>query len=94
MVFVVSVPFIYFKFFGEYPKSGFYCNDESISYPYKPSTVPLWALIFGILFPIFVLILVEELVLPLLAYPISNVKELYPVYLPAENCLKKYWMIV
>ena len=41
MVIVVSLPFIYFKAYCEYPKTGFYCNDESIAYPYRSISIYL-----------------------------------------------------
>ena len=41
MVIVVSLPFIYFKAYCEYPKTGFYCNDESIAYPYRSISIHL-----------------------------------------------------
>lgn len=32
---------------GIVTKRGFYCDDESIRYPYRPDTVPTWALVVG-----------------------------------------------
>ena len=32
---------------GIITKRGFYCNDESIRYPYRPDTVPTLALVVG-----------------------------------------------
>ena len=29
------------------PRMGFYCDDTSIRYPYKHSTIPDWALVVG-----------------------------------------------
>ena len=66
MVIAVSLPFLYLKIFGETPKTGFYCDDESIGYPYKASTVPLWALLLGLSVPLITIILVEIVFLPLL----------------------------
>ena len=66
MVIAVSLPFLYLKIFGETPKTGFYCDDESIGYPYKASTVPLWSLLLGLSVPLITIILVEIVFLPLL----------------------------
>ena len=32
---------------GIVTRRGFYCDDESIRYPYRPDTVPTWALVVG-----------------------------------------------
>lgn len=42
-------------------KRGFYCNDESIKYPYKGDTVPLWlAGVYGSLGAILIVLLTEK----------------------------------
>jgi phosphatidate phosphatase len=42
-------------------KRGFYCNDESIKYPYKGDTVPLWlAGVYGGLGAILIVVLTEK----------------------------------
>ena len=39
---------------------GFYCNDESIKYPYKGDTVPLWlAGVYGSLGAVIIVLLTE-----------------------------------
>ena len=39
-----ALPLLFFKVFGKPNKRGFFCGDESLSYPYHSSTVPSWAL--------------------------------------------------
>lgn len=42
-------------------KRGFYCNDESIKYPYKGDTVPLWlAGVYGSLGAILIVLVTEK----------------------------------
>ena len=63
---LVSIPFMYYENFGEPPKNGFYCNDESIGHPYRPSTVSSkWALALGLSVPLVTIFIVERLVFPL-----------------------------
>jgi len=58
----LAVPLLIFELLGEPNKRGFYCDDESIRYPYRTSTVSRQLLIvIGLLIPtclvIFVLFL-------------------------------------
>ena len=32
---------------GIITRRGFYCDDDSIRFPYRPDTVPTWALVVG-----------------------------------------------
>eukprot|EP00096_Caligus_rogercresseyi_P014012 TRINITY_DN6563_c0_g1_i1.p1 TRINITY_DN6563_c0_g1~~TRINITY_DN6563_c0_g1_i1.p1 ORF type:complete len:283 (-),score=49.21 TRINITY_DN6563_c0_g1_i1:736-1584(-) len=57
---LTAIPFIYLSFFGVPVQRGFYCDDESLSYPYHPSTIPTYALyITGFGFPFIVILLTE-----------------------------------
>jgi len=44
-VFVIALPVILLYVLGEPTQRGFFCDDETIRYPYKPSTVPTIILI-------------------------------------------------
>ena len=56
LFFVVAIPAILFRIPGlKIPifQRGFYCDDQTLSYPYKSSTVPVAALYgVGVGFPI------------------------------------------
>lgn len=59
---VVGLPISYFFLFVEPYERGFYCGDESISYPFHPSTVPsflLYTVGFGL--PIITMLVTEYL---------------------------------
>jgi phosphatidate phosphatase len=51
----VFIPTIVFEFKDVTPfQRGFYCNDDSIKYPYRSNTVPVWIVcVVGILIPVF-----------------------------------------
>ncbi|KAL5457247.1 hypothetical protein EMCRGX_G034494 [Ephydatia muelleri] len=51
---------------GIVTKRGFYCDDESIRYPYRPDTVPTWALVVG------------SVGIPLVALVAGNIYEAIP----------------
>ena len=56
----IGLPILIFFLIGKPYHRGFYCNDESISYPFKESTVTSTMLyIIGIVLPITVMILTE-----------------------------------
>ncbi|CAF3684099.1 unnamed protein product [Rotaria sp. Silwood1] len=39
---------------------GFYCDDKSIQYPYKPDTIPMWLLgVYGGIGPVVIFLMVE-----------------------------------
>ncbi|XP_078572451.1 phospholipid phosphatase 1-like isoform X1 [Branchiostoma floridae x Branchiostoma japonicum] len=47
-VLIVALPIIILKFAGQPSQRGFFCDDQTISYPFHESTVPTWMLvIFG-----------------------------------------------
>jgi len=52
--FAVFLPTLVFEFGHIRPfQRGFYCDDDSIKYPYKDNTVPWWAVgLVGIAVPI------------------------------------------
>ncbi|KAF4524297.1 hypothetical protein B566_EDAN005353 [Ephemera danica] len=57
---VVAFPLLMFKLFGEPFKRGFFCNDESISHPYRENTIASLALYFiGFGVPIFIILCTE-----------------------------------
>ena len=57
---VCAVPMLFFHKWVKPYKRGFYCDDESIRYPYLPSTVSRQMLIFiGLVLPIILIILTE-----------------------------------
>uniref|UniRef100_A0A1I8BD71 AcidPPc domain-containing protein n=1 Tax=Meloidogyne hapla TaxID=6305 RepID=A0A1I8BD71_MELHA len=57
-----SVPLLIFELWGEPNKRGFYCDDESIRYPYRTSTVSRHLLIvIGLLIPASLIFLTEVL---------------------------------
>uniref|UniRef100_A0A0A9Y9L2 Putative phosphatidate phosphatase n=1 Tax=Lygus hesperus TaxID=30085 RepID=A0A0A9Y9L2_LYGHE len=56
----VALPLLVFRLFGTPPVRGFFCNDETIRYPFKDSTVPNIALYFvGLGLPIIVMCVTE-----------------------------------
>ncbi|KAK3919395.1 Putative phosphatidate phosphatase [Frankliniella fusca] len=56
----VGIPVLLFFLFGKPYHRGFYCNDESIMYPFKESTVTSTMLyIIGLFLPISVIIITE-----------------------------------
>ena len=64
---VVSLPFWYYTYYGQPPPNGFYCNDETISLPYKSETVTFrTAFAVGISVPLIVIVLVELILLSVL----------------------------
>lgn len=70
---VALVFFIVFLVIGEFleingvvTRRGFYCDDESIRYPYRPDTVPTWALVIG------------SVGIPLVALVAGNIYEAIP----------------
>ncbi|CAH1237861.1 PLPP1 [Branchiostoma lanceolatum] len=47
-VLIVALPIVILKFAGTPTQRGFFCDDQTISYPFHESTVPTWMLvIFG-----------------------------------------------
>ncbi|KAK9497329.1 hypothetical protein O3M35_004668 [Rhynocoris fuscipes] len=59
---IVALPILIFKLFGVPYERGFFCDDESIMFPYKSSTVPNIAMyIIGIGFPVCFMIFSERL---------------------------------
>ncbi|XP_019630486.1 PREDICTED: phospholipid phosphatase 1-like isoform X1 [Branchiostoma belcheri] len=47
-VLIVALPIMILKFAGQPSQRGFFCDDQTISYPFYESTVPTWMLvIFG-----------------------------------------------
>lgn len=58
----LAVPLLIFELWGEPNKRGFYCDDESIRYPYRTSTVSRHLLIvIGLLIPASLIFLTEVL---------------------------------
>jgi len=57
---VIAIPLLIFHEFVVPYKRGFYCDDESIRYPYRPSTVTRQTLIvIGILIPTLLILFTE-----------------------------------
>ncbi|MFH4980656.1 hypothetical protein AB6A40_007365 [Gnathostoma spinigerum] len=57
---LISVPLLIFQEFVKPYKRGFYCDDESIRYPYRNSTVTRHMLIvIGLLIPTLIIVLTE-----------------------------------
>uniref|UniRef100_A0A0K0EQ19 AcidPPc domain-containing protein n=1 Tax=Strongyloides stercoralis TaxID=6248 RepID=A0A0K0EQ19_STRER len=55
-----SLPLLIIHLFAQPFQRGFFCDDESIRYPYKPDTVSIPALaVVGILLPTFIIIATE-----------------------------------
>uniref|UniRef100_A0A0N5B3L4 AcidPPc domain-containing protein n=1 Tax=Strongyloides papillosus TaxID=174720 RepID=A0A0N5B3L4_STREA len=55
-----ALPLIFIHLFAQPFQRGFYCDDESIRYPYKSDTVTIPAIaVIGILIPTFIIILTE-----------------------------------
>jgi len=52
--FAVFIPVLVFEFGHIRPfQRGFFCDDDSIKFPYKENTVPWWAVaVVGLPFPI------------------------------------------
>jgi len=60
LLFMVWLPVCLFAVVGQPFQRGFYCDDESIRYPYKDSTVPNWVLyLIGAILPIITIIAIE-----------------------------------
>ncbi|EZA55072.1 hypothetical protein DMN91_009291 [Ooceraea biroi] len=61
-IFVVGIAVLMFFLFGKPYKRGFFCNDESLSYPYHGSTVTSAALyVVGLFLPICTMLIGEFL---------------------------------
>ena len=57
---ICALPLLYYKVAGTPTHRGFFCGDQSLSYPYHSSTVPSWSLyIFGIFIPILIFVISE-----------------------------------
>ncbi|KAI6170115.1 AcidPPc domain-containing protein [Aphelenchoides besseyi] len=57
---VIAIPLLVFHEWVQPYKRGFYCDDESIRYPYRPSTVTRQALIvIGIMIPTILILFTE-----------------------------------
>ena len=55
-----ALPLLYYKLAGNPTHRGFFCKDQSLSYPYHSSTVPSWSLyVFGIFIPILIFVISE-----------------------------------
>uniref|UniRef100_A0A1I7RW64 AcidPPc domain-containing protein n=2 Tax=Bursaphelenchus xylophilus TaxID=6326 RepID=A0A1I7RW64_BURXY len=60
VLFAIAIPLLIFHEWVKPYKRGFYCDDESIRYPYRPSTVTRQALIvIGILIPTLLILFTE-----------------------------------
>lgn len=60
LVAIIAVPILVYYLAGVPTNRGFYCNDESISYPYHSSTIPSWLLyVSGFAVPIGAIVVVE-----------------------------------
>ncbi|KAB7495055.1 Phospholipid phosphatase 3 [Armadillidium nasatum] len=60
LLIIVALPVLIFYLVGVPYQRGFFCDDESIRYPFKPSTVTSGALYaFGTIIPVVAIILVE-----------------------------------
>jgi phosphatidate phosphatase len=60
IVSLLATPILYCHLWGNPTIRGFYCDDESLDYPYHSSTIPSWALYFvGFGVPIVAIIGVE-----------------------------------
>uniref|UniRef100_A0A0A9Y9K8 Putative phosphatidate phosphatase n=1 Tax=Lygus hesperus TaxID=30085 RepID=A0A0A9Y9K8_LYGHE len=80
----VALPLLVFRLFGTPPVRGFFCNDETIRYPFKDSTVPNIALYFvGLGLPIIVAIIPFG---PFLIFCVHNglPSFLHPITYPLE----------
>jgi phosphatidate phosphatase len=57
---LVSIAFLLIYLLVSPFERGFYCTDETIRYPYKPDTVPLWvAGAYGVISAILIVLLTE-----------------------------------
>uniref|UniRef100_A0A0K8S456 Phosphatidic acid phosphatase type 2/haloperoxidase domain-containing protein n=1 Tax=Lygus hesperus TaxID=30085 RepID=A0A0K8S456_LYGHE len=82
----VALPLLVFRLFGTPPVRGFFCNDETIRYPFKDSTVPNIALYFvGLGLPIIVMCVTEII----LAH--QSTEPTTPVYLFGMR--KPLWLV-
>ncbi|VDN60172.1 unnamed protein product [Dracunculus medinensis] len=60
LIFIKGIPLIIFHYWAKPYKRGFYCDDESIRYPYRDSTVPRQMLIvIGLFIPIALILATE-----------------------------------
>uniref|UniRef100_T1HKB2 AcidPPc domain-containing protein n=2 Tax=Rhodnius prolixus TaxID=13249 RepID=T1HKB2_RHOPR len=58
---IVALPILLLKLFGQPYQRGFFCDDETIMYPFKTSTVPNYALyIVGLGLPIIFMLFTER----------------------------------
>ena len=65
MVILVALPWLFYPSMSTPPKTGFYCNDETLAHPFKRSTVsPNAYLMIGSFVPLAAIVLVELLILP------------------------------
>ena len=59
----IGITLLLFSKVGEPTKRGFFCNDETLSYPYKSSTVPSWLLYtVGFSLPTITVVIIELLI--------------------------------
>uniref|UniRef100_A0A7E4VVS6 AcidPPc domain-containing protein n=1 Tax=Panagrellus redivivus TaxID=6233 RepID=A0A7E4VVS6_PANRE len=57
---ICAIPMLIFQKWVKPYKRGFYCDDESIHYPYRPSTVTRYQLIaIGLTLPVLIIVLTE-----------------------------------
>ena len=67
MILLVASPWFYYQYYDIPPKTGFYCNDETLAHPYKPSTIASnTAMLIGFLVPLITICIVELIMLPYL----------------------------
>ena len=65
MVTLVALPWLFYPSMITPPKTGFYCNDETLAHPFKLSTVSAHAyLMIGTFVPLIAIVLVEMVILP------------------------------
>lgn len=56
----IVVVIIYFSYFAEPHRRGFFCNDPDLSHPYLDSSVPSWLLYtLGTIVPFLTVVTVE-----------------------------------
>ena len=84
MVILVALPWLSYPRMITPPKTGFYCNDETLAHPFKQSTVSAQAyLMIGSFVPLIVIVLVEMVIVPSL-----NLKRKY--FITAYYCQSNF----
>lgn len=61
---LVGLPFFILYIFGDPYRRGFYCDDDSIRYPFKESTVPSTALFIVCIGLSIILVSIQVLISP------------------------------